>query len=316
MRSFLAASLVALLAVATAGVTVSGTPDAPAPNLATHTHSPPETAPAPLLHAKAMEFCVAASGCEFWDNDYHEFVLYDVDTPNVDVLIVPSASPDALDDTRIMRRAVDAWSAGIASTGASWFASGFHINAYTVGTDTPPASVLQDPEIVIVGAAANPVLLFGIGEQTPASICAARGGALQTFPVHEHDGMQILAAECTQGGMLCVALNTNFLLADFFQGTNGAIWLQDLVAHEFGHCLGGGHVGDALDFDAKTVPIHDIMSYQHDDTQVHCVSNLNVRVLEGVYAALLGQPASGQLHAGDYLTMSPAAYSQLACSNP
>jgi hypothetical protein len=260
--------------------------------------------------------CATASGCEFWDNNYHEYVLYDVDTPNVDVLIVPSASPDPLGDTVLMRRAVDAWSSGINALGASWFSSGFQINAYTLGTDTPPAAALLDPEIIVVGAAANPVVLFGIGEQTPASICTARGGAEKTFPVHEHDGMQILAAECTQGGMLCVALNTNFLLADVFQGQNGAIYLQDLVAHEFGHCLGGGHVGDAMDFDAKTVPMADIMSYAHDDSQVHCVSNLNVRVLEGVYAALLGQPTSAQLSAGDYYTMAPSGYNQVSCTNP
>ena len=48
--------------------------------------------------------------------------------------------------------------------------------------------------------------------------------------------------------------------------------------------------------------------------QVHCVSNLNINGLKGIYADLLGQP--GQLNAGDYITMAPSAYTHVACSNP
>ncbi len=155
-----------------------------------------------LLPLSGANICTAASGCEFWDGNYHEYTLYEVDTAQVDVLIVPPASPFATRDSETMRKAVEAWDAGIDALGASWFADGLTINAYVLGTDIPPQAALLDPEIIIVGAEANPVLLFGIGEQVPASICRARGGALATSPVHSHDGMKIMAAECVDGGII------------------------------------------------------------------------------------------------------------------
>lgn len=273
-------------------------------------YSPSSDATPSTVDAAADEpaFCSSASNCDFWDEDYHEYVLYDVDTYIVDVLIVPSASPFALQDTATMKHAVDAWAAGIEELGVSWFTENFTINAYVVGQDTVPQAALEDPEIIVVAAEYNPFVLFGIGLQLPELPC--RGGdAEKTYAPHQHDGTTIYAADCEQGGLTCVALNTNFLLG-------GEIWLHDLVAHEFGHCLGVGHVGDALDFSAKRVPIQDIMSYQHDEEQVHCVSNLNVRVLEAIYAPLLGQTVSQPVSAGDYYTMPKADYAHVDCDNP
>lgn len=255
-------------------------------------------------------FCESEEGCLFWDDDYHEFALYDVDTYEIDVLIVPSASPDALEDTRVMRAAVDAWAAGIAELGEAWFAESFRMNVYTLGTDTPPQSAMEDPELVVLAAEYNPVLLFGIGLEPKQLGCTALGQqTLREYPAHAHGGMSVYASDCTGIGFTCFAVNTNFLAGSYF-------YLQDLVAHEVGHCLGGGHVGDALDFAAKRVPVQDVMSYQHDDDQVHCVSDLNVRVLEALYAPLLGQTVATPLSAGDYLTMPRAAYDHVACENP
>ncbi|HWG92493.1 MAG TPA: hypothetical protein VNZ52_16730 [Candidatus Thermoplasmatota archaeon] len=267
--------------------------------------SAPGPAP-PTVEAKS--FCPSEAQCDFWDDQFHEYVLYRVDTYVVDVLIVPPASPFAARDTATMKRVVEAWGEGIQALGQDWFVSNFKLNVYVVGTDTIPEEALKDPEIVVVGAEYNPVLLFGIGYQLP-EVCLNRGGALATYPDHEHDGMTILAAECKQGGLTCVALNTNFLLG-------GERRMYDLVAHEFGHCLGIGHVGDALDFKAKTVPVQDIMSYQYDEKQVHCVSTLNVRVLEGVYAPLLDRPRGEHLLAGSFFSMNPAEYAQVPCQNP
>jgi hypothetical protein len=187
----------------------------------------------------------------------------------------------------------------------AWLANGLNIHSYTLGFDTPPQSALTDPEIVVVAATYNPVLLFGIGEQVPLSICRAQGGAM-IGTQHIHDGWVLEQSSCADGGAQCVALNTNFL-------TGTTVEMYDLVAHEFGHCLGVGHVGDAGDFDAKTVPMNDIMSYQHS-SHVHCVSSLNILALQGVYADILGQP--GQLQPFDYVTQSPGSYSQTSCSNP
>jgi hypothetical protein len=90
--------------------------------------------------------------------------------------------------------------------------------------------------------------------------------------------------------------------------------MYDLNAHEVGHCLGIGHVGDALDFDAKTVPLQDIMSYQNNPNQVHCVSSLNILALQEVYEPVLGTgPGQPPL---SYVHMSPSSYTQAACTNP
>jgi hypothetical protein len=253
-------------------------------------------------------FCQSASNCDFWDDDYHEYVLYDVDTYVIDVLIVPSVSYDTAADTPAIRKAVQAWEDGIDQLAATWFKSGFEMNVYLLGTDAPPQSALEDPEIIVVAAEYNPVLLLGIGQDVPFNPCRG-GAATQAYAPHEHDGMTISAADCQEGGFTCVALNTNFLL-----GSKNTLY--DLIAHEFGHCLGLGHVGDALDFSAKRVPIHDIMSYQETPGQVHCVSTLNVRTLESLYAPLFGQTVSQPVSAGDYYTMPMSQYSQVNCPNP
>jgi hypothetical protein len=57
------------------------------------------------------------------------------------------------------------------------------------------------------------------------------------------------------------------------------------------------------------------MSYTYDPNQVHCVSNLNIQALAGVYATLLNGPVA-QLNPGDYVTMAPASYTHVACVNP
>jgi hypothetical protein len=248
--------------------------------------------------------CQTSAGCEFWDSNYHQYILYEVDTPHVDVLIVPPASPFATRDVEGIALAVDQWDAGIDAIADPWFANGFDIESYTLGLDVPSAEALADPEILVIAAEANPALLFGIGLQTPIGVCYAQEAAW-----HQHPGSPwgSVMAECGAGGQTCLALNTNFLLG-------GAKRMHDLVSHEFGHCLGIGHVGDAGDFDAKTVPLNDIMSYQYNPTHVHCVSNLDVESLQGVYAGLLGQ--SGQLLPGDFHSMVPSNYSQASCVDP
>src|SRR5688572_29446633 len=244
------------------------------------------------------DVCRREKGCDFWDGNYHEYILYEVDTPQVDVLIVPPASPFATRDIETVGLAVQQWQAGIAALADPWFEQGFAIRSYTAGVDVPAADAAIDPEILVLTAEYNPVLLFGIGLQTPVGVCVADES---TFHQHTGSPWASAMAECGTGGMACLAINTSFLLG-------GERLMHDLVAHEFGHCLGIGHVGDALDFNAKTVPMDDIMSYQEDPAQVHCVSSLNVKALQAVYAGLLGQP--GFLPAGSYYHMSPSAYSQ------
>ena len=264
------------------------------------------------LASTSMNICGSASGCEFWDNDYHEYTLYEVDTEDIDVLIVPPAGQGALYDIVAIRLSIDAWESGINALGANWIKGangGIQINRYILGLDVPPPSALQDPEIIVLSAEYNPVLLFGIGLQSPLSYCSQRGGEVGERTSHGHGGVSFVASKCAVGGRTCVVLNTNNLLG-------GPRRMYDLNAHEFGHCLGIGHVGDAGDFDAKTVPMNDIMSYQSNPQQVHCVSTLNVRALEGVYGEVLNQPSSTWLQPGDYKHMATSAYSQVTCINP
>lgn len=250
--------------------------------------------------------CTGPSGCEFWDGNYHEYILYNVDTYKVDVLIAPAASPFVLSDVTYIRKAIDGWENGIMAMGPPWLTSKFQMNTYTLGVDVPSTDALTDPEILVITSEHDPVLLFGIGLQTPLGICRATGPS----HVHEGGGARFMAvqAQCTQGGLTCIALNTNFLFG-------GAYQLYDLVAHEVGHCLGVGHVGDAGDFDAKTVPMQDIMSYQQTPGQVHCVSSLNMLAIQAVYAnpSVLNQ--AGYLAPGSYVQQAPTAYTRWACPN-
>ncbi len=255
------------------------------------------------------EKCTRANGCEFWDNDYHEYILNDWDTAELDVLIIPPASPYALRDISTIEKSVQAWDDGIQQLGASWLTDNLQIRQYTVGYDPIPWEALNDPEIVIISSEHNPFLLFGIGYALPWMACL--DGYSWASPVHQHDGSywSVWQEDCENLGNTCFVVNTSFL----FGGKNR---MYDLNSHEFGHCLGIGHVGDALDFDAKNFPAADIMSYQYDPSQVHCVSNLNVRSIEGTFGKVLGQPSSTWLDSGDYYHMSPGKYTQVSCMNP
>lgn len=255
-----------------------------------------------------IQVCETADGCTFWDDDYHEYTVYELDTAELDVLIVPAASA-TLTQTNAMAKAVRAWADGAQAFGADWFRDGFRINAYVVGQDSIPPAALQDPEIVVLGAEVNPLVLFGIGLEPKQILCAVMGeGAERSYRAHAHDGMEVRAADCTGYGFTCFAINSSFL-------DGGAIYMQDLVAHEVGHCLGGGHVGDALDFSAKLAPRQDIMSYQHNETHVHCVSNMNVRVLEDVYAGILGHSEADLHRVGEYTTFPLRDYRHVLCEN-
>ncbi len=271
----------------------------------------------PLHPEGTPEFCVSEqdSGlappferpCDYWDEDFHEYVVYDLDTPVIDVVILPSAGPDAV-GAAASRMSVQAWEDGIRAYASPWFNASFEMNVYMVGQDVPSLDAVVDPEVVVVSAGV--LGIFGIGaepKQLGCMMLSEGGEARFTYPEHRHGNVLVQAADCTGTGFTCFAINV---------GGAGLNELYDLIAHEVGHCLGAGHVGDALDFRSRYAPAEDIMSYQSNATQVHCVSSMNVRVLEGVYAHLLDQPEETWLPAGSYYAMSPLDYKQVQCPNP
>lgn len=243
--------------------------------------------------------CTAESteGPHFTDGCYHMRTdLNDLDTPVIDVLIVTPASPYPERDVRTMRQAVEMWAAGIdhlaPQLGLDWLdAVEFHIFLDDDAFTTDPA---WDPEIVVV--AANPVVagVQGIGIDPldfvtvlgvdPIEIPCRGANPLASFEAwqalpgfdghHGHSGTYV--EECGSGGSVCYAVNLAIDPApgvvDDVLGMN----MFDLVAHEVGHCLSVGHVGDADDHSANNVPVDDIMSYTHDREPGKCVSSLDV----------------------------------------
>lgn len=262
------------------------------------------------------EFCISEneSGlappfngpCNFWDDAYHQFVVYDLDTVVFDVIVLPPAGATSPEHVATSRLAAQQWSDGIMAYAEPWLAEKFKINVYAVGVDIPSVDAIADPDIVIISSAAEG--LAGIGLEPKQFGCQILGeDSLASYDRHTHGPHEIFAEDCTGVGFTCFAING---------GDIDTHSLYDLIAHEMGHCLGAGHVGDALDFRAHYAPISDIMSYDFAKEQVNCVSNMNVRTLEGVYAHLLDRPADEHLPRGSYYHMNPLEYENHACDNP
>lgn len=224
---------------------------------------------------------------KFMDDCYHMRTgLNSLDTPVIDVLIVPPASPYPERDLRVMRQAIEMWDAGIdhlaRDMGLDWLADGVEFNIFLDDDEftTHPA---WDPEIIVV--ASNPVGGAGIGIDPFGLNGPCRGAnplasmdvweSLPGFDSH-HDGHSGTYVEtCEGGGTTCYAVNGAI---DPLPGFINFFGMFDLVAHEVGHCLSIGHVGDAGDHKANNVPYPDIMSYT-PQSHTKCVSTLDVESL-------------------------------------
>lgn len=265
------------------------------------------------------EYCRNNATCDFWDHQFHEGAVYQLDTLVLDALVLPVPGVDPVAATESARMAAATWQ-NVTQLAAPWFAENFTLNTYVVGLDVPTADAVTDPEILVISESGQRSTSIGLNAEQIA--CSLVGGldtlspffvpgtlATKVYPVHEHHGMAIFAAECVTGGFRCVALN-------FAGALGGSFPLYDLVAHEVGHCLGASHVGDALDFNARYVPEADIMAYADNPSRVSCPSSLNARVLEGIYAHLAGQPVPAWFSSGGYYAMDPWDYEQVDCPLP
>ncbi|HUR24883.1 MAG TPA: thrombospondin type 3 repeat-containing protein [Candidatus Thermoplasmatota archaeon] len=275
------------------------------------------------------------TGCQssFTDDCYHmRGELNALDSPVIDVLLVVPASPYAERDLRAMHQVVDMYEAGIKyiaqQEGLDWLADGveFHVTPMVfdpVSGDGGEFTTypVVDPEIVIlrgdplfvpVGLSA----ILGIGIDPQATLYPEGNpyhegpchGVQNPFDIQEwetlpgfhshHDGRGgVYKEDCNgAGGNVCFAVNGGLEPlpgVDLF-GQN----VYDLVAHEFGHCLRLGHVGDAGDHTTHATPFPDIMSYTLQD-QRKCVSSLDVEQFAVAMSRYLDVDGDGAVTAAD-----------------
>lgn len=252
-------------------------------------------------------------GCGGFNDDcYHMRVgLNNLDTPVIDVLLTPPISPYPERDLRVMQQVIDMWDDGIhflaQDMGFDWLADGVEFSVFVDDQEftTHPA---WDPEIVVV--LTNPVGGIGIGIDPLGLNPPCRGAnpladfeaweALPGFQSHHEGHSGTYVEECEGDGTTCYAV---IAAIDPLPGVVSAFGAFYVTAHEVGHCLSIGHVGDGLDFKTRNVPDWDIMSYDHQGSK-RCVSTLDV---EGfairMSRYLLDEPLVA--NSGNYHTQHP-----------
>jgi hypothetical protein len=115
-------------------------------------------------------------------------------------------------------------------------------------------------------------------------------GELGGIYVHRCDG---------PGGNVCFSING---AVDPVPGKTDFFSIFDLVAHETGHCLTLGHVGDGADGPWGPTPTNDIMSYSSDPVDLaKCVSTLDVEGFALRMSNFLDVNGDGKINAADIL---------------
>ncbi|MCU1587007.1 MAG: Thrombospondin type 3 repeat [Frankiales bacterium] len=226
-----------------------------------------------------------------------------LDSPIVNVAVLVPVSPMAERDMRIMRQAVEMWDGGIhmlaKQMNLDWLDKGvkFNITTKLVPVDAnglPTQAInLVKPKIVVI--ATNPVGGIGIGIDPTATVAelgivGSNGNpcvsvpnpfsmmawqARPWFDDHHGDLGGYGVQQCDgPGGQVCFSVNG---AVDPVPGVTDFFSIYDLVAHETGHCLTLGHVGDGADGPWGPTPTNDIMAYSSDPVdRAKCVSSLDV----------------------------------------
>ncbi len=264
-----------------------------------------------------------------------------LDSPQVDVAVLVPVSPTVERDMRITRQAVQMWEGGIdhlaEQMGLGWLADGvdFHVTIDQIDLTGDSGGELTtyplvDPEIVVV--VTNPVGGLGIGID-PVDFGAEADEIMQLGIVNEdlvpchniqnpfdfetwenipgfNDHHQSRTGTYTEdcggaGGNVCFAINGAI---DPAPGTTDVFSLFDLVAHEFGHCLTVGHVGDGADGPWGPVPTNDIMAYSADPPGLNkCVSTLDVEGFALQMSHYLDVDGNGSIDDADVLDPNDVA---------
>jgi len=260
-----------------------------------------------------------------------------LDSPIIDVAVLVPASPTAERDLRIVRQAVQMWEGGIhylsGEMGLGWLDKGVQFNITPSIVDLTTGEVastypLYDPEIVVI--ATNPGAITGIGTD-PA-------GYLQTIGIINAEGMPchnianpfsmdtwenmpgydghhgdtggIYTEDCGgAGGNVCFSINSS-LDATPPDPTTPVVRTFStfgMVAHEFGHCLSLGHVGDGAEAKWGPVPVHDPMAYKLPAVgSEKCVSTLDVEGVAIRMSRYLDVNGDGAINATDRLRPNDA----------
>lgn len=259
---------------------------------------------------------------KFTDGCYHmRGELNNLDSPVIDVLILAPVSLWAERDLRAAQQVIHMYEAGFhylaLQEGMDWLADGveFHVSVDTWnpvhGGGEFTTYPIVDPEIVIV--ITDPVVSgvqgIGIAPLNTQNLCHGIGNPfdfeawenLPGFDSH-HDGRSGTYKESCEGsgGNICFAVNNAIdPVPGVFENVAGMNTF-DLVAHEVGHCLRLGHVGDAGDHAAVAVPRADIMSYTGQSYR-KCVSTLDLETFAVAMSPYLDVNGDGVIDNNDRL---------------
>ena len=258
-----------------------------------------------------------------------------VDSPQVDVLVLVPVSPTAERDMRITRQAVEMWEGGIdylaREMGLDWLADGtdFHVTVHSVDPQGEGGEFttypVVDPEIVVVvtnpvgtgGHAVDPVktvsslqlgeTAFAEEDTVPCHGVAnpfdfEQWASLPGFDNHHEGRSGTYVEDCGgEGGNICFSVTgANEVLPGTVDSLGFTVF--DHVAHEFGHCLTLGHVGDGGGGTWGPVPYADIMSYSTEPSGLYkCVSTLDVEGVAVRMSRYLDTNGDGTVDEGDRL---------------
>jgi len=259
-----------------------------------------------------------------------------LDSPEINVAVLVPVSPFATRDASLMRQAVQMWDGGIHmladQMNLQWLSKGVHFHITTdlvpVDKDGLPTHLIRlvSPKIVVI--ATNPAGGLGIGidpvaflKEAGLDVLGPGGAPCGSFPnpfsmqqwltvpgFDDHHGELggIYVHRCDgPGGNICFSING---AVDPLPGKTDFFSIYDLVAHETGHCLTLGHVGDGADGPWGPIPTNDIMAYSSDPVDLaKCVSTLDVEGFALRMSNFIDVNGDGKVNAADVLVPNDKA---------